>query len=190
MIAGDDKYAVIGDLAPEDPYGLADEHDGRTAITDDYAYFSEYFLTGAVNGSVPPTEPRSKPGSSSPSKVDYLSTERIGATLLVSLVRQTGTIRDFSGSFSDVPRMGMSFADVADIFSMGANFIIPDLTLTIHADYSITLPMLYENYIRKDSLIESGLFDPSTTGFFIGSVSSNRGITGKDGTAAKKGAKE
>jgi len=130
------------------------------------------------------------PGSSFPSKVDYPSIEGIGAAFLVLLLRQTDIIRDFSGSFRDMPRMGMPFADVADIFRSGANFIIPDLTLTIRTDYSMTLPMLYEHYIRKDSLIESGLFDPSTTGFFIGSVSSNRGITGKDWTAAKKGAKE
>ena len=120
LLAGDNRYALIGDRAPDDPHGLADVHDGRSTVTEDYAYFSEFFLTGKVNGTTPLTDPRSVLGTKSPASVDYPSIEGFGAALLASLVRQTDTIRDFSGVFRAVPRMGMSFADVADIFARGA----------------------------------------------------------------------
>ena len=124
VLVGDAIYLQTEDLAPDDPHGLRDLHIGRTTITEDYAYFSEYFLTGKVGGSWDPTEPRSPFSGLNPTTSDFPSLEGFGCALLASLQRTSSTVVDVvSGTRTDIPVVGASFSDIFGIIALGATNI-------------------------------------------------------------------
>lgn len=123
VLAGDEAYLTIENLAPDENHGLGVIHAGRTTVTEDYAYFSEFFLTGAV-GSGDPTLPRTVLHGVDPAADDLPSAEGFGAVLLASLVRSKPTTIGLVSKVDEpVPVVGASFGEVLALYAAGASTI-------------------------------------------------------------------
>lgn len=124
VLVGDVIYLQIEDLAPDDPHGLRDLHKERKTITEDIAYFSEYFFTGRVGQSWDPTEPRAIFGGANPITTDFPSFEGFGCALLANLQRTSSTIIDVvSVKKTNIPVVAASFKDIFGIIALGATNI-------------------------------------------------------------------
>jgi len=120
VLAGDSAYLAIEDTTPDENHGLGDVHEGRSVIVEDYAYFSQYFLTGSVGAGDPAAGPRSLIGSADP-KRDMPSVEGFGCLLLAALVRPEPSVLAVpSGKKEDAPVVGADFGSVLALVSAGA----------------------------------------------------------------------
>lgn len=119
VVVGDAAYLVLEDGAPDENHGLGVQQN-RATVVEEYAYFSQYLLTGSV-GIADPTEPRQLFAGMSPAKTDFPGLEGFGAALLASLNRtQTMIVGQVSRQQEDVPVVGASFGDIIGIIAGGA----------------------------------------------------------------------
>lgn len=120
VLVGDALYLALEDTAPDENHGIGVAYPGRTTILEDYAYFSQYFLTGSI-GSADPTNPRTVLGAMNPATVDIPSVEGFASILLASLNRSNASIVGLvSKAAENVPVAGVSFGDIASIIARGA----------------------------------------------------------------------
>lgn len=131
---GDQMYLTIENLAPPSGHGQGDVRAPRQTVTEEPAFFSQYFLMGDVDGSDPSDILWIKP-SDGPASIDYPSIEGFGCTLLTSLMRSSGSVRDWESRSADVPSVGASFGGIFGIIAKGANNID---TLKTHIDSYLT----------------------------------------------------
>ena len=119
VLAGDEAYLAMEDTAPDENHGLGTWQPGRPLV-EDYAYFSQFLLTGAV-GAADPTVPRLLLWGIDPRKVDMPGVEGFGTVLLASLVRTANsTVSVFSAQLEPVPVVGASLGEVATLYVLGA----------------------------------------------------------------------
>jgi len=120
VLIGDAAYLQIEDSAP-DNHGVGDLHDKRLSITEDMAYFGQYYLLGHVNA-VDPIEPGLLMRGKDPDLLDYPSLEGFGCALLARLNSTNNKIRDmeFTSDQRDFPVVGASFSDIFGIIAKGA----------------------------------------------------------------------
>jgi len=124
VLAGDDRYALLEELAPDGDHGLGVEHRGRTTITEEYAYFTEYFMTGVVGGAADPLVVQIFLGKQvQPSKVDMPSVEGFGTILLAMLQRHDSTVIDFEKKKDTLPILGASFGELYSVLAPGPSTI-------------------------------------------------------------------
>jgi hypothetical protein len=123
ILTSDPQYLIIEDAAP-DNHGLGDYHEGRTTITEDMAYFSEFLLRGSV-GSSDPTEPASMYRSIRPLSVDAPSAEGFGCVLLARLWSADPTIGDINNLSErrPVPTVNLAMSEILSLISLGATNI-------------------------------------------------------------------
>ncbi|MBD3382080.1 MAG: hypothetical protein GF404_07780 [candidate division Zixibacteria bacterium] len=123
VLIGDATYLQIENSAP-DNHGLGDSHYMRQSITEDIAYFAQYFLLGHVN-SADATEPGIMMPGKDPDLTDYPSLEGFGCCLLARLNSTNSKIRDmeFISNERDFPAVGASFKDLFGIIDKGATDI-------------------------------------------------------------------
>jgi hypothetical protein len=119
VLAGDDAYLTIENTAPDENHGLGVAQPGRILV-EDYAYFSQFFLTGSVRGA-DPTLSRLLLSNQDPRKVDLPTVEGFGTALLAAMVRTAGsTVGQLSKTEEPVPVVGAAFGDVLALYSAGA----------------------------------------------------------------------
>lgn len=120
VLVGDDRYEELHDLAPPAYHAPAVLFDGRTTITEEYAYFSEFFLYGSIGGSLDPALTRQFLNNTEPATADLPSIEGFGQILLYGLTRTTTQMQDPWKLTLQRPVIGLSFSDVMMILSHGA----------------------------------------------------------------------
>jgi hypothetical protein len=119
VLTGDARYLTIEDLAPDANHGIGELQAGRTTITEEYAYFSQYFLTGSL-GAGYPTQPRQIFFGLDPADRDFPSIEGFGCVLLVSLTRSSDSILGLTtGKPESLPAVGASMTDMLGILALG-----------------------------------------------------------------------
>ena len=122
VLVGDERYRVIEDRAPDAGHGILDRW-GRGTVTEEYAYFSQYFLLGRV-GTADPTNAFAMFGASKrpyPASTDYPGIEGFGCLLLAALHRTEAEVYAIvSGKREPVPVIGASFGEIAGIIAVGA----------------------------------------------------------------------
>lgn len=125
VLVGDATYLTLENQAPSEIHGLGDVHAGRSVIVEDYAFFTEYFLTGTIGSDVDPTTHifvLSRDGT--PISIDFPSVEGFAAFLLANLNRTSPVIPRIGESGVDsIPLAGASFRDIWGIVARGATNI-------------------------------------------------------------------
>jgi len=124
VLVGDTRYAELEELAPDGDHGLGDVHEGRTTITEEYAYFTEYFMTGTVNDAADPLAVHFFLGKQvQPGTVDMPSVEGFGTVLLCMLQRSDTTVIDFEKIKDTLPILGASFGELYSVLATGPTTI-------------------------------------------------------------------
>ncbi len=119
VLAGDQAYLAIENTAPDANHGVGTWQPGRPLV-EDYAYFSQFFLTGGV-GAADPTLPRTVLGGLDPRKVDLPGVEGFGTVMLASLVRTAPTtIALLSKAEEPVPVVAAPIGEVLALYAAGA----------------------------------------------------------------------
>jgi hypothetical protein len=123
VLVGNTKFQAIANSLP-DQHGIGMLQAGRVYSGEDYAFFSEFFMTGQCGGGLNPESVLGMFGSPAvnPEVVDVPSLEGFGTMMLAALHRTSTKIPDFftKGHTSQVPVIGLSFADIAEIIAKGA----------------------------------------------------------------------
>lgn len=120
ILAGDERYATLESLAPDGDHGLGVVLAGRSSITEEYAYFTEYFMTGAVNSAADPLYVQVFLGKQvQPATVDMPSVEGFGTVLMAMLQRSDTTIIDFEKRKDTLPILSVSFGELYGVLATG-----------------------------------------------------------------------
>ena len=125
LIGGSAAYRIIESKAPDENHGLAVLYDGRQTITEEYAYFTQFFHLDQVNSG----DPRiggwlSGISRRTPTDVDYPSLEGFGCSLMAACTREAAAdVYDFTRQRYPTPAGGLTKGDVLALFAQGANDI-------------------------------------------------------------------
>jgi hypothetical protein len=124
LLMGDDAYAALEAASPLDP-GFGRYQFNRAGLINDYAYFHEYLLTGAIEGAGDPAAPATffepQMATPSPALVDVPALEGYGVLLLHALTRRNIAMVNLAGDPVTIAPVGMSYAELADeIIAAGA----------------------------------------------------------------------
>ena len=124
LLMGDEAYRRVEAAAPFDP-GFGRYQGQRRGTINDYAYFHEWLLRGAIDGAGDPAVPGDffAPAIGRPEAVrqDIPALEGYGVLLLHALMRSDTTIVSLAGSPVTVPTVGFSYAELAaEVLAAGA----------------------------------------------------------------------
>lgn len=126
ILMGSPKFRLVSDSAPDEAHGLGDPIKGRPSITEDYAYFNQYVVTGRVDAGSPATGRWiSVISHKQPNEVDYPSIEGFGCALMAALCE--APTFDFTGKkgppFGEPIQFGLTAGDVYNLYPYGATNI-------------------------------------------------------------------
>ncbi|MDP2982708.1 MAG: carboxypeptidase-like regulatory domain-containing protein [Candidatus Latescibacter sp.] len=150
----------ITDLKAYEDHGLTQYREGRKDLLEEYAYFSEFMITGELNGCDLNTKLNVRTffyEKHNPRDHDYPSQEGYGAVLLATLMRTNGEIVHFDfdkfnpkASIAKIPVVGASFTDILGILARGPRDInelrafVQDYLDERGNEYRFKLPALLE----------------------------------------------
>jgi hypothetical protein len=125
LLGGNAAYRIIESKAPDENHGVAVLYDGRQTITEEYAYFMQYFHIDEVNGG------DARVGGwlagvcrKTPAQVDYPSLEGFGCALMASVTRPTASDSyDFMRERTPTPAGGLTKSQVLVLYTRGASDI-------------------------------------------------------------------
>ncbi len=130
VLVGRDRYVDMLNRMPSNwygailPHGFADYFEYRKYVVEEYAYLSDYLITGSVDGSnLTSPSVATMFGSSGPEVKDFPSFEGYGAIILGALLRTNPKVNSFwvkSTGASQAPVVGAPSGDVLALTARGA----------------------------------------------------------------------
>ncbi len=152
VMCGYNRYMEIYNRIPKTYWGLGGsiDHDvgyygaGRLYLLEEYAYVSQYLITGTIEGhdvyNLAPQNYMSQLFGTKPDQVDYPSQEGFGAAALLSLTRDPSfrTIKTFDVKTyptAEVPAVNFSLSEATALLAQGPRDI-NELRRIIHAALS------------------------------------------------------